>query len=208
MCVHNTCCSSNRRIYQINYWTGDIISDSCIGCWIEQRSYWLMSTDFNLPQHKATDDNVWPCVPRELTTGCSKRPWIIDENHIGLMTNQLEILTHRIGNKHSLLILNCSIMLAVVPIITDLHLNLNMVQNEVLYFLSSSQAPLTTGEELGLSAITRNVEGRREAGYAAEPPASWLISTQTTSPSPQPPWWTHSDLLSARSNTQSHLTSA
>lgn len=54
-------------------------------------------------------------------------------------------------------------ILAVFPIITDLHLNLNIVQNEVFYFLSSVQAPLTTREVLWLSAVMVNLEGRREA---------------------------------------------
>lgn len=57
-------------------------------------------------------------------------------------------------------IVNNSVVLALFTIIIDLHLNLNRVQSEVLYFLSSVQAPLTTGEELWPFAIMLNLEGR------------------------------------------------
>lgn len=63
-------------------------------------------------------------------------------------------------------------VLAVFPIIIDLHLNLNIVQNEVFYFLYSVQAPLTTGEVLWLFAIMLNLEGRWEAHNCTEPSAS------------------------------------
>lgn len=107
-------------------------------------------------------------------------------------------------------------ILAVFPIIIDLHLNLDMVQNEVFYFLSSVQAPLTTGEVLWLSAIMQNVEGRQEARNCTEPLASWLISTQTSSSTSSSfqlaLWCTHSRLSTfkpAHTHTcpmQSHLT--
>lgn len=58
------------------------------------------------------------------------------------------------------MIVNNSMILAVFPIIIDLRLNLNMVQNEVFYFLSSVQAPLTAGEVLWLSAITLILKSR------------------------------------------------
>ncbi len=63
-------------------------------------------------------------------------------------------------------------IVAVVPIIIDLHLNLNIVQNEEFYFLSSVQAPLTTGEVLWLFGIMLNLEGRWEARDCTEPLAS------------------------------------
>ena len=68
-------------------------------------------------------------------------------------------------------------VLAVFPIIIDLHLNLNMVQNEAFYFLSSVQAPLTTGEVPWLSAIMQNLEDMQEVRNCAEPLASSLIGS-------------------------------
>lgn len=92
------------------------------------------------------------------------------------MANQQEFLTCHTKQKQPvpsfIITLNNSMILAVFPIIIDLHLNLNMVQNEVFYFLCSVQAPLTIGEVLWLSAIMLNLEGRWEPHTSAEPPAS------------------------------------
>lgn len=63
-------------------------------------------------------------------------------------------------------------VLAVFPVIIDLHLNLNLVQNEVFYFHCSVQGPLGTGEVLWLFAIMQNLEGRWEACNLTEPLAS------------------------------------
>lgn len=54
------------------------------------------------------------------------------------------------------MILNNLMILAVFPIIIDLHLNLNMVQNEVFYFLCSVQAPLGIREVFWLFAIMQS----------------------------------------------------
>lgn len=51
------------------------------------------------------------------------------------------------------MIVNNSMILAELPIIIDLLLNLNMVQNEVFHFLSFVQAPLNTAEVFLLSAL-------------------------------------------------------
>lgn len=71
-----------------------------------------------------------------------------------------------------IMILNNLMILAVFHIIIDLHLNLNIVQNEVFYFLCSVQAPLGTREVFWLFAIMLNLEGSREACSRTEPSAS------------------------------------
>lgn len=63
-------------------------------------------------------------------------------------------------------------LLAAFHLIIDLHLNLNMVQNEAFYFPSFIQAPLTTGEVLLESVLTLNLEGRWEPRNITEPSAS------------------------------------
>lgn len=63
-------------------------------------------------------------------------------------------------------------VLAVFPIIIDLHLNLNIAQNEVFYFHCSVQAPLGRGEVLWLFAIMQYLEGRWKACNLTEPLAS------------------------------------
>lgn len=71
-----------------------------------------------------------------------------------------------------IMILNNLMILAVFPVIIDLHLNLNIVQNEVFYFLCSVQAPLGIREVFWLFAIMLNLEGRWEACNCTEPLAS------------------------------------
>lgn len=92
-------------------------------------------------------------------------------------------IPHKIDERPSKLsvtmIQNNLMILAVLPIIIDLLLNLNMVQNEEFYFLRCVQAPLDTGEVLSLFVIMLNLEGRWEACNTTEPSTPRLISAQT-----------------------------
>ena len=76
------------------------------------------------------------------------------------------------------MILSNLMILAACHTIVDLHLNLNIAQTEVFYFLCSVQAPLGTGEALWLFAMMLNLEGRWAACICTDTMASRLISAQ------------------------------